>query len=231
MGLDMYLVARKRLTDDRAKDLEGLLVAGGAQFTPEDDGDPPSAWVSVWDYNAKPKCMTPLAKQVLSFVGLEDLFNERNGIVLDVVKHDESLVVKAEVAYWRKANAIHAWFVREVQSGEDDCGYHDVSIEQLQALVEACKQLLDSVETVDGEIHVCTTYYPGGKVVERTEPGQVVAQAGLAAKVLPTQPGFFFGSTEYDQYYLGVLRNTVEQIERVLASESDGLTFAYHSSW
>lgn len=30
-------------------------------------------------------------------------------------------VVEAEVAYWRKANAIHNWFVKNVQDGEDDC--------------------------------------------------------------------------------------------------------------
>ena len=27
-----------------------------------------------------------------------------------------------EVGYWRKANAIHGWFVRNVQNGKDDCG-------------------------------------------------------------------------------------------------------------
>jgi hypothetical protein len=42
--------------------------------------------------------------------------------------------------YWRKANAIHNWFVENVQGGEDDCGTYDVSKEQLQELVAACKE-------------------------------------------------------------------------------------------
>ena len=29
-----------------------------------------------------------------------------------------------EVAYWRKANMIHKWFVERVQDGEDDCDIH-----------------------------------------------------------------------------------------------------------
>ena len=32
--------------------------------------------------------------------------------------------IREEVAYWRKANAIHRWFVKNVQDGEDDCEVH-----------------------------------------------------------------------------------------------------------
>ena len=49
--------------------------------------------------------------------------------------------VVAEVGYWRKANAIHDWFVRNVQDGVDECQKSYVSDEQLQ-------KLLDDVNTV-----------------------------------------------------------------------------------
>lgn len=29
--------------------------------------------------------------------------------------------ITEEVGYWRKANAIHGWFVDNVQKGNDDC--------------------------------------------------------------------------------------------------------------
>ena len=35
--------------------------------------------------------------------------------------------VELEVGYWRKANAIHKWFVDHVQNGQDDCGQHFVA--------------------------------------------------------------------------------------------------------
>lgn len=40
-----------------------------------------------------------------------------------------------EAIYWRKANAIHGWFVREVQGGEDNCQQYDVTAKQLEALL------------------------------------------------------------------------------------------------
>lgn len=53
-----------------------------------------------------------------------------------------SLTVNVNVAYWRKANAIHKWFVDNVQSGEDECKEHFVERKQLAALVILCKQVL-----------------------------------------------------------------------------------------
>ena len=50
--------------------------------------------------------------------------------------------VSIDVGYWRKANAIHDWFVREVQEGEDNCGYYYVSREQLQELKAVCEEVL-----------------------------------------------------------------------------------------
>ena len=54
-----------------------------------------------------------------------------------------SVTVKFSVGYWRKANAIHNWFVNRVQGGEDDCGEYYVSREDLRLLKETCKQILE----------------------------------------------------------------------------------------
>ena len=48
----------------------------------------------------------------------------------------------AEIGYWRKANAIHRWFVDKVQDGEDDCGYHYVDRSTLEELRELCEEVL-----------------------------------------------------------------------------------------
>lgn len=50
--------------------------------------------------------------------------------------------VTFEAAYWRKSNAIHNWFVTNVQDGRDECQESDVSKEQLKELVELCKTVL-----------------------------------------------------------------------------------------
>jgi hypothetical protein len=106
------------------------------------------------------------------------------------------------VAYWRKANAIHNWFVQNVQDGRDECQLSYVSHEQLNQLVEAAKEAL-------------ALYGTGNK--------------RGAAELLPPTAGFFFGSTEVDDYYREDLVNTVQQLEPLL--ERKDLEFYYQSSW
>jgi hypothetical protein len=73
--------------------------------------------------------------------------------------------VSIEAGYWRKANAVHDWFVRNVQEGEDDCGNYPVGREQLGELKELCKQVLEDRErasellpTTDGFFFGSTEY-------------------------------------------------------------------------
>lgn len=47
-----------------------------------------------------------------------------------------------EIASWRKANAIHKWFVDNVQDGVDDCGQYKVTKEHLIQLHNTCNNVL-----------------------------------------------------------------------------------------
>lgn len=119
-------------------------------------------------------------------------------------KHDERFAtVSVNVAYWRKANQIHNWFVREVQGGEDDCKTYYVSREKLLELENLCRQ-----------------------VAESGEPE-------LAAELLPTGSGFFFGSTDYDEYYFEEVSQTAKRLAELagLPDGMNGFDFYYNSSW
>ena len=59
---------------------------------------------------------------------------------------------------------------------------------------------------------------------------RVLENKELAPKVLPTAEGFFFGSTEYDDYYFKVLEGTVNMLENIL-SEGPDCVFQYHPWW
>lgn len=50
--------------------------------------------------------------------------------------------VDVKVAYWRKQNAIHNWFVQECQNGEDECQTVYVGREKLEELRDTCRQVL-----------------------------------------------------------------------------------------
>ncbi len=46
---------------------------------------------------------------------------------------------------------------------------------------------------------------------------KVLADNKLAEKLLPTSEGFFFGSTDYGDWYFEDLKETIEKVEKVLA--------------
>ena len=141
--------------------------------------------------------------------------------------------IAEEVGYWRKANAIHKWFVDNVQDGEDDCEYHEVNKEQLKELLDICKLIKDKCKLVKGKIkngeHLDRETY---QWVADYEDGQVVDNPEIAEEYLPTQSGFFFGGTDYDEYYLQDIEETIKILTNVLeTTDFDTQMVVYSSSW
>ena len=68
-------------------------------------------------------------------------------VIVDGKKLNNVFQIRQEVAYWRKANAIHKWFVDNVQGGEDDCGEYIVPRSKLiQELYSIIKEVLNKKE-------------------------------------------------------------------------------------
>jgi len=49
-----------------------------------------------------------------------------------------------EGMYWRKANAIHQWFVENVQDGDDDCRQYYVGRDDLERLMDLCVEVISN---------------------------------------------------------------------------------------
>jgi hypothetical protein len=107
--------------------------------------------------------------------------------------------VKLQIAYWRKANAIHKYFVDNCADGKDECQDTYVEREQLEDLLNRCKTILED--------------------------------HSKAAELLPPQSGFFFGSTDYDEWYFHDLENTVPVLEKILKESPEDWEFEYKASW
>jgi len=115
--------------------------------------------------------------------------------------------VRLDLGYWRKANAIHNWFVTNVQNGEDNCREYYVSREKLQELRDACQKILSIAENGD----------------DWTEE---------ADEVLPPTEGFFFGDTNYNDYYLQDLKETIVIMDNILTDPAlTEVDVTYQSSW
>ena len=113
--------------------------------------------------------------------------------------------IECEVGYWRKANAIHKWFVDNVQGHEDDCGTYAVDEGELDKLELACRTVLAAKGTKK--------------------------EKEVAMKILPPCEGFFFGGTDIDEYYYSDLEDTLEIIERARKAIADGADIYYSSFW
>lgn len=149
-------------------------------------------YVSRKDYNKRvgdyDYATNEAFNQIVSILDAESIVdNEWSGIQ-----------VSLPIGYWRKANAIHNWIVKNCADGIDECQRIYVSRDKAQELVDACKAVL--------------------------------AKPHLSVELLPPASGFFFGSTEIDQYYFNDLERTIEIFEKALNSKDiDGVT--YQASW
>ncbi len=142
--------------------------------------------------------------------------------------------IEEQVMYWRKANHIHAWFVDNVQGGQDDCLSHHVGWDELRTLLSVCERVLDASQLDEGTVYAGTVYdqeHPEGLV--QREPGKVIKDATVARKLLPTRDGFFFGNDEYDEDYHQDVVGTRDWIVGMLADYEAGVPgdIYYQSSW
>lgn len=53
---------------------------------------------------------------------------------------------KYQIGYWRKANAIHKWFIDNCADGVDDCNEVYVSKEKINALLNIVNEVLNNIE-------------------------------------------------------------------------------------
>jgi len=123
--------------------------------------------------------------------------------------------VSYRVGYWRKANAIHNWFVQNVQDGEDNCAEYYVGTESIRDLYDVVCEVLES------------------------------GDAEVARDKLPPQEGFFFGSTGIDEWYFQDLVNTKDILQPLIDAFNEAsklgdksythpvyqYEFYYQSSW
>lgn len=89
------------------------------------------------------------------------------------------------------------------------------------------------VETEVGDVDNCG-YLPLEKehverLVDRLR--RVHDDHSLAAQLLPTQEGFFFGGTDYDEWYFGDIEQELKDFTQILEDWDDDAVYAYWAWW
>ena len=97
---------------------------------------------------------------------------------------------------------------------------HRWFVHNVQGGEDDCKEYWVSMDNLKSLLEVCKSV--------KEDPTK-------AEVLLPTQSGFFFGNTDYDEYYMDTIENTIEMLEEVLSEvdENGSLrgSIYYSSSW
>lgn len=137
--------------------------------------------------------------------------------------------IQESAMYWRKANHIHQWFVDHVQDGDDNCKEYDVSREELQKLLDTCKEVAESLKDSPIEKKKFKVGWNGKE--DLYEEYDVFTNTEVAEELLPTASGFFFGGTEYGRYYLEEIEETIKSLEEILTDTDTNAHYCYQASW
>jgi hypothetical protein len=135
-----------------------------------------------------------------------------------------------EAGYWRKANQIHHWFENNVVCNEGWQGEETyVSEEKLKELLGLCYKVRKVAKIEKGLVqNGSRSTDTGWEPI--MEEGELITNPEEVAAILPTASGFFFGSTDYDQYYMFDIYNTITILEKVLEDKTSG-EYYYSASW
>lgn len=158
---------------------------------------------------------------------------KKNGKKRKDIDPKKVVYVEEEVACWRKANAIHDWFVKHAGENLDNCQPCSVSREQLVELRDACATVLAGSQMKNGKVKngYTSSKETNFEMKANMEDGKYIEDASIAKALLPTQEGFFFGSTDYDQYYYEDIKYTKEVLDEILSVKGDDAEYYYEASW
>ena len=180
MGLDMYLYARLEGTGD-------VLRAAGVDTSPADPDHPDvPRFLHGLDYEPGACEQRDLGVAALGAHGLVCRVHPTMFVYPDAVE--------VTSVYWRKANAVHRWFVENCQGGVDDCNPSGpVHVEQLAALVHLCEQVLKDPTLAPELLPTCSGFFFGDTAYDEWYLGDlhqtVTDVRGLVTRAVQDFPG------------------------------------------
>ena len=108
-----------------------------------------------------------------------------------------------QIGYFRKFNALHSYIVKTFADGIDNC--QDIILYKED--VEQIKKVLDDVLNAHQQVE-------------------------KAKELLPTQSGFFFGGTDYDEFYFDDVTVAADLMQNLLNNfDFESYQLIYQASW
>ena len=148
-----------------------------------------------------------------------------------------------EDVYFRKANFVYRFFQPYLVDEECIVGKDMVNdlLERCDKVIAAAQKdgVIDENGEIDKKYYLCEKFFDLPENEQKVEELRVKLAndemprdwTKTAAELLPTQSGFFFGSTEYGIYYLEDILSCKEQFTKLLADWKDDEVVYNIMSW
>lgn len=102
----------------------------------------------------------------------------------------------------------------------------------LEELLDICNQVVANSKLIDAKIVNGYTFDSNFNEVCNYVDGKKIEEPSVAEALLPTCSGFFFGGTDYDEWYLENVKDTIEIIQTILETTDFETQMIYYcSSW
>lgn len=197
--------------------------------------------------NRYPKSMTAEERNKKS----EDLWNKGIEAWREKWKNNVS------VAYWRKVNFLHGWIVNNLADGVDECQEIEVSLDDINEILDLCEKSIAVLETHDlvpqRRIDKSKWKYEWKPEFEvdpdkprvkiKWDDGEIkglddstyykvdTSANGELDELLPPTSGFFFGSYSYDTWYVYNMYELRDTLLNIIHNWDDGFQYIYQASW
>jgi len=174
MGLDMYIHRYPKYSDNYKKNRAIISFINWIQ--------------NGLEYSFKDWCG--------SYINPSDLPNTSTLIKIlssHPIDHEDNVI--KEVAYWRKANHIHKWFVDNIQDGVDDCQEHrPIAREDLITLRDACDKVIEDNRLASKLLPTMPGFFFGGIDYDDWYYESIKGTSELCEKLIE--------ETDFDRYEL-----------------------------
>lgn len=148
------------------------------------------------------------------------------------IKPERISYITEEVAYWRKFNALHGWFVNECADGVDECQDIYVPMDKMEQLLSTLKEVKSVLDKSKKTVKVLQDWNGKDYEVSTYDCEDEIKD------LLPPTQGFFFGGYEVDDWYKQDVENTINTIEELIEEANGdneyglfGGEFYYRASW
>jgi hypothetical protein len=127
---------------------------------------------------------------------------KRGGVLRTDIKPNRICYITEQVAYWRKFNALHGWFINNCGGGVDECQDISVDEEKLKELLETLKEVSSNFTKADELLPPTQGFFFGSDEVDEYYKEEVNSTIKIIEDLLEENEqskeyGLYSGDFEY----------------------------------